>query len=194
MNSLSSSFLNLSWLGVWGLAALIFVARVIDVSMGTIRIVLITRGEKTIAPILGFIEIMIWLLAMSHLVRNLDHWIYYFAFAGGFATGNYAGILLEEKLARGSVVVRTILAQEPGKLIANLTGQGFGVTCADAKGKTGAVYILYMVVPRNQLPEVLKLIEEFNPSAFYSIEDVRQVQKGIFPPPLKPKSLRMIKK
>lgn len=154
------------------------------------RILLVTRGEKMLAAILGFVEMMIWLLAMTHLVHNLDRWVYYLAFAGGFGAGNYVGIFLEEKLARGSVVVRTILAQEAGKLVSDLTKRGFGVTSADAKGKTGPVQILYMVVARNRLSEVLETIEKFNPAAFYSIEDVRQVEKGIFPP----SRLEMIKK
>jgi len=86
-----------------GLPLLIFFARVCDVSLGTIRIIFISKGIKYLAPIVGFFEILIWLLAISQIMQNLTNPYYYIFYAGGFATGNLVGIILDEKLSIGTV-------------------------------------------------------------------------------------------
>ena len=88
------------------LPLLIFLARIADVSIGTIRIVMVAKGQKMIAPILGFFEVLIWLLAISKIMQNLDNWVCYVAYGAGFATGNYIGMIIEEKLAMGIKIGR----------------------------------------------------------------------------------------
>ncbi|HPA70469.1 MAG TPA: DUF5698 domain-containing protein, partial [Bacteroidales bacterium] len=79
----------------------IFLARIFDVSLGTLRIIFVTKGMRIIAPLVGFFEVLIWLLAISRIMQDLDNWVSYIAYAGGFATGNFVGMYLEERLAIG---------------------------------------------------------------------------------------------
>ncbi|MGE5481502.1 MAG: DUF2179 domain-containing protein, partial [Bacteroidota bacterium] len=106
----------------------------------------------------------------------------YLAYAGGFALGNYIGITIEERLAMGEVVVRVITKVNGADLTSLLQEAGYGVTRVGAEGSTGKVSLVYTVVKRTALPEVIALIRRFNPKAFYSVEDVRSVNAGVFPP------------
>lgn len=160
---------------------LIFTARVIDVSIGTIRIVFVSKGKKTLAPLFGFVEVIIWLLAISQIMRNLDNFICYIAYGGGFAMGTFVGLLIEEKLALGMVLIRVITRVDAGDLVASLRAQDYGVTSMPAEGPEGKVNIIYSVIRREDLKKVVEIIQRFNPKAFYSIEDVKFVSEGIFP-------------
>jgi uncharacterized protein YebE (UPF0316 family) len=163
------------------LPVLIFLARVCDVTLGTIRIIFVSRGAKVAAPILGFIEILIWLVAIGKVMQNLTNIGCYLGYAAGFAAGNLVGILLEERLAMGNVVIRVITNKEASELINSLRTAGYGATSIPAQGGSGTVSVIYSVIKRSDLNEVVAIIKEFNPNAFYSIEDVRYVSKGTFP-------------
>lgn len=163
------------------LPLLIFLARIADVSLGTLRIILLSKGKKYLAPILGFFEVLIWIVAISKIIQNLDNYVNYIAYAAGFATGNYIGILLEEKLAMGILVVRIITSKETPKLISNLQTEGYGVTVVEAAGSKENVHVIYTVIKRNDLKDVVNIIKHYNPKAFYSVEDVRYTNEGIFP-------------
>lgn len=159
---------------------LIFVARVCDVSIGTIRILTLSRGYKLITVVLGFFELMVWLLAIGQVFQNLNNFICYVAYAGGFAMGNYVGMTIEEKLAFGSVLIRTITKIEANELIQHLKSQKFRFTSVKAQGAEGNVHILFMVVKRRDIKNMIDVLNRFNPYAFYTIEDVRQVREGVF--------------
>ena len=159
----------------------IFFARVCDVSIGTIRIIFLSRGQKIIAPLLGFFEVLIWLFAIGKIMQNLNNVFCYIAYAGGFAAGNFVGMYLEEKLAVGVLLIRVITKKGASQLIGKLKSAGYGITSIAAKGFTGQVSVIYSVIKRSSLREVVSIINKFNPKAFYSIEDVRFVSKGIFP-------------
>lgn len=164
------------------LPALIFLARICDVSIGTIRILLLARGRRYIVPVLGFVEVMIWLLAVRQVIMGIDNFVTYIAFAGGFATGNFVGILIEEKLAVGLEVIRVITRKDSTELFEHLKKKGYGVTCVDAQGATGKVSLIFTVVDRRQHQKVIDIIKQFNPKAFYSVEDVKAVSDGgVFP-------------
>lgn len=166
---------------LWGvLPFLIFLARVCDVSIGTIRIMLLSRGKKHLAPILAFFEILIWLLAINQIFKHLENIACYFAFAAGFAMGNYVGMILEEKLAMGLEVIRVITKKDAHQLVGYLREQGFGVTSVDAQGSTGEVSIIYTIINRKEHHTVIQIIQKFNPKAFYSIEDVKSVSEQSF--------------
>jgi uncharacterized protein YebE (UPF0316 family) len=165
---------------IWIGAVLIFCARVCDVSLGTMRIAFISRGEKYIAPAFAFFEMLIWLFAISQIVMNLNNLAYYFAYALGFSTGVFTGMHLEEKLAIGSRVVRVITRKDATELIEALRSAGFGVTNVEAEGTSGNVHLIFSVVKRTDLPQYVGLVKQFNPNAFYSIEDIRFVSQGIF--------------
>ena len=96
---------------------LIFIARVCDVSINTLRVMFVMNGRKTIAPLLGFFEALIWLLAISQIIQNIDNPLSYLAFAAGFAAGTYFGMVMEEKLAIGRVLVRVITVEPIPELI-----------------------------------------------------------------------------
>jgi uncharacterized protein YebE (UPF0316 family) len=163
------------------LPLLIFFARICDVSIGTIRIVMVAKGQKIIAPILGFFEVLIWLLAISRIFENLDNWICYFAYGAGFAAGNYIGMYIEEKLAMGIIKIQIITRKPADTLIEKLYAAGYGITHQDANGGTETVSIIYSIIKRTELPKMAELIKTYNPKAFYSIEDVKYVSSGIFP-------------
>jgi uncharacterized protein YebE (UPF0316 family) len=154
---------------------LIFFARIVDVTLGTLRIVFISKGDKMIAPALGFLEVLIWLVAITQVMQNLNNVASYLAWAGGFATGNFLGLRIEQKLALGQMVVRVITVDSAHQLIERLKGHGYRLTCVDARGTRGKVNLLFMIVKRKKLTHVLDIIREYNPQAFYSIEDVRSV-------------------
>jgi len=163
------------------LPSLIFSIRVVDVSMGTLRIILMSRGKKNWVPFFGFVEIFIWLIAIKQIFHNLNNWMCYIAYAGGFAMGNYVGMWLDDKLALGFQVVRIITRTDASNLISALIKNGYGVTHADGEGATGRVKIIFTLIHRKCLPEVREMIQQFNPRAFYSVEDVRMATEGIFP-------------
>jgi uncharacterized protein YebE (UPF0316 family) len=159
----------------------IFIARVLDVTLGTIRIVFISKGLKYLAPMIGFFEIMIWLLAIGQIFQNLTSIVYYIAYAGGFATGTFVGIIIENKLSIGTEIVRIVTHKEASKLIDVLKSKGYGVTNVDAEGAHGQVNIIYTIVDRHDIQNVVYIIKKYNPNAFYTIGEVRFVSKRISP-------------
>jgi len=171
-----------SELFTWGiLPVLIFIARICDVSLGTIRIIFVARGRRFLAPLLGFFEIMIWLIAIGKVVQNLDNIGCLVAYAAGFSAGNFAGIWIEDKLAVGTYLVRTITKGDAGELIRALNAGDYGATSMSAEGSTGPVRIIYTIIKRGDLRRVAEIIRNYDEKAFYSIEDVRFVREGIFP-------------
>lgn len=161
--------------------AFIFFARICDVTIGTMRIIFVSRGMKMVAPALGFVEVFIWIIAVGQIFQNLTNPLNYFAYAAGFATGNYVGMLLEERLAMGLALIRVITQRDATNLIEYLRGAGYGVTVLDAQGKQGPGKVIFSVIKRKNIKDVEKAIHEFNPKAFYSIEDVRRAAEGTFP-------------
>jgi uncharacterized protein YebE (UPF0316 family) len=163
------------------LPALIFVARIVDVSMGTVRVIFVSRGLKYLAPVVGFFEILIWLLAIGQIMKNLYNPACYIAYAGGFAMGNFVGIMIVSKLSLGVVLIRVVTAKDALPLVNRLREQEYGVTCVDGHGTSREVKVVFTVVKRREVRNVVDLIKAFNPHAFYSIEEVGFVEKGVFP-------------
>ena len=158
---------------------LIFIAGLTYVSLGTIRIIFVARGRRFLSPLLGFVEVSIWLVAISQVMSNVSNIAAYFAYAAGFAAGNYAGIIIEEKMALGILVVRIIVTDNEGGLKNRLAAAGFGVTSIEAKGIHEKVQLLFTVVRRKDLGQVISIINESHANAFYSVEDARHVAEGV---------------
>jgi uncharacterized protein YebE (UPF0316 family) len=158
---------------------LIFCARICDVTIGTFRIVMVSKGNKYLAPVLGFFEVTIWIIAIGKIMQNVDNWVNIVAYSGGFATGNFIGLLIEERVAMGIVKIQIITAKTADELIDMLRKSGYGVTNHDAFGGTGKVSIIYTIIKRADIPRVIELIKTYNPNAFYSIEDVKFVNKNV---------------
>ena len=163
------------------LPVLIFIARICDVSLGTIRVIFVSRGYRHLTPVLGFFEISIWLFAIGQIMRDINDISIYLAYAAGFAAGTYVGIVLEEKLSLGTVLVRVVTKRDSTDLTEGLKEAGYGLTTHSADGAQGPVTILFTVVKRQDLPHVVGIIKQFNPHAFYSVEDVRHASEGVFP-------------
>ena len=156
---------------------IIFLSRMTDVSLGTLRSVLASKGKKKIVPFIGFFEVLIWLFAISSILKNLHNVMSYFAWAGGYATGIYLGLVIEEKLAIGNQVIRIITNQDCEKLIQSIKQANFGLTVLDGQGARGPVKLIFIVLKRKEVDNLINLINIYNPKAFYSVEDVKEASQ-----------------
>lgn len=168
-------------LSSWAVPMTIFLAEMAVVTVGTLRIIFVSRGRKYLAPVLGFFEILIWLFAISQVMQNLNHTPCFLAFALGFTTGNFLGICIEGRLALGMVVVRIITPPDCRKLVEHLRAANYGVTCIEGTGARGPVQIVLTVIKRKQLTAVREMINTYHPNAFYSVDDLQTATDGIFP-------------
>jgi uncharacterized protein YebE (UPF0316 family) len=134
-----------------------------------------------LAPILGFFEICIWLFAIGQIMQNLTNVGCYVAFAAGFTIGNLFGLLIERKLAIGTLLVRIISRKEVDDLIDMLGAAEYGVTSIDAEGTTGPVKVVLTIIKRKELPNIVTIIKAFDPRAFYSIDEIQSAAAGVFP-------------
>ncbi len=159
------------------LPLLIVIARIMDVSIGTVRIIMLGKGHKLVAAGLGFFEVLIWITVIGQLLQNIDNFLYYIAYATGYASGTYIGIWIENRLSIGKVVLRVITKMEGSELVDHLLANDYNLTSVDAEGRYGKVKIIFMVMERAMVPRVIDTINQYNPNAFFSIEDVRFVNK-----------------
>ncbi|MCD6307827.1 MAG: DUF2179 domain-containing protein [Candidatus Latescibacteria bacterium] len=170
-----STFLHSDIFKLFVLPIFIFLSRVTDVSIGTMRVIFVSKGYKHFAVLCGFFEVLIWLVAVSQVLNNLTNVFYYIAYAGGFATGNFVGMFIEEKIALGTVLLRVITKNELVELSRYLKDNKYGFTLHAAEGVYGSVKILFTIIPRTEITEVVTVIKKVNPQAFYTIEDIRFV-------------------
>ncbi|MDD4506933.1 MAG: DUF5698 domain-containing protein, partial [Sulfurospirillaceae bacterium] len=136
-----SELFQQEWFILYGIPVLIALARIADVSIGTLRIIFVSKGLRLWAPILGFFEVTIWLLAISKVMENLTNPINYIAYAIGFSLGNYIGMYIESRLAIGMVVVRIITKRDSHILVAALRALRYSVTVVEGEDNNGAVNI-----------------------------------------------------
>lgn len=159
----------------------ICLARVCDVTLGTLRTVAVVRGRVMLASILGFFEVVIWVVAVGKVITTLDNPLYVFAYASGYALGNAVGILIERKIALGQLVLR-IISRDSGEMIAAvLRDRGFRVTAFDGRGRSGPVVFLYTVVQRADAEALKKLVEELDPDVFIESDDSRGANRLLLP-------------
>ncbi len=163
-----------------GLAFLIIGARILDVSLGTLRIILISKGLKKFAPLIGFFEVLIWIIIVKQIITDVSHPVTYIAYALGYALGTYIGIFIEGKLSLGRVMIRVICKSNDVELANILRNHQLGVTIVDAHGKDSEVKIIFSIINRKDLNFILSEIRSFDPDLFYTIEDIHTVNKGFF--------------
>ena len=163
------------------LPILIFCARIMDVSLDTVRILFINRNLKFYVTFTAFFAVLIWLMVMRQIFQQLNNPACYLAYAAGYATGNFVGMIIENKISIGKVIIRIITRMESEQLVALLRSSGYGVTVIEAEGATGAVEVIFMIVERSDIKRVVEMIRENNPLAFYSVEDVRMVSEAVTP-------------
>ena len=151
--------------------------------METIRVIYISRGIKYLAPIIAFFEIVIWLLAMEVVMQDLANIANFLAFALGFAVGTYVGLVIEEKLSIGMVILRIVTTDDSNEeIVSFMQSENYGITQLDATGSRGSVKMILSLVNRTDVPRITQHIQATNPHAFFSIEDVRYVNQGVFRP------------
>jgi uncharacterized protein YebE (UPF0316 family) len=167
--------MEFTWFDFVVLPALIMMARVVDVSLDTIRVIMVAKGYRNLAPFVGFFQSLIWLITITRIMANLDNWFTYIGYASGFGLGTYVGMILEGKLALGYELVRVITKRGADDLINGLRGKNYSVTTVHGEGRDGEVGVLYVIIRRSALREVVGVIQQYNPNAFYTIEDMRYV-------------------
>lgn len=163
------------------LPGLIFCARICDMSLDTMRIIMIGNGRKGLAALIGFFEVSIWLLVARQVIVHLPNPLCFFAYAGGFAAGNYVGMWIDERLASGVQLVRVIVSRDAARITDELKRGGYGFTLFDGEGSEGKVNMIFTIVDRRHVNAVIQAVERAELKAFYTIEDVRHVSEGVFP-------------
>lgn len=156
----------------------IFGLRIIDVSMSTVRIVLSVRGHKKIVPLIGFFEVMVWVLAVGNAIRFLDSGWHILGYGAGFATGNMVGLWIEEQLAIGYATIRVVSTHAGVEMADALRNIGFGVTEFGGHGRDGRVEIVYTVCKRRDIERVIGEVERWDPQAFITVEEPRDIRWG----------------
>lgn len=160
-------------------AVFIFAMRICDVSLGTMRLIFLTRGQKYHAAALGFVEVTIFLIAISEVIRGVGtNWLYIFAYSAGFAAGNIIGVMLEERIAMGYSLVRIFTHKHGFEMAEALRNADFGATEIFGQGRDGTVYIVETVVRRKDLPFVQKLARDMDAKAFLVIDEARSLFQG----------------
>lgn len=172
---------NVDWMTWIIIPLLIFCARIIDVTIGTARVIFVSRGYKMLAAATGFFEVLIWLLAIGQIMKNLSNPVCYIAYASGFALGNYIGITLAEKMSLGTILIQVVTNRDPSNLVNALKEQEYGVTTVQGQGAFNPVKLVFTIVPRTHMDEVLSIIQEHNPKSFYTTQEIVSIAKGFFP-------------
>ncbi len=186
------SFFDSLWWSWVILPLLIFLSRILDQSIGTLRIIFVSKGYRYIGPLLGFFEVIIWLLAVTQVLKHLYNPLSYIAYGAGFAMGNYVGIRLEEKISIGNVLLRMIPNRDPSSLIRQFRESGFGVTVVDGQGASGPVKIVFTIMKRKRISQAIAIINAHHPNSFYTIEEIKTVKEGFFGlPPARPRVRRL---
>jgi len=165
---------------VWLGAGLIFLLRVSDMTLDTLRVLVVMRGKKAIAWVLGFFQAAIFVLAISSVLKDLNNIVNVFGYAAGFATGNVVGMLIEERLAIGHTHLRIVSSRRGSAIADQLREEGYAVTEVAGRGKDGMVTILNCSVLRKNGDRVRKIINSVDADAFITAEDVRPVRRGFW--------------
>ena len=159
---------------------LIILSRIFDVSFGTLRVIFTAKGYKKLAPIIGFFEVLIWIIVVRQIFTEVTNPLWFVAYAAGFGLGTYLGIVISEKLSMGEVMIRVITIKNAEKLIKELQNKGFGLTVTDSDGRYSKGKIIFSVIHTKQIEEYISIIKNNNPNAFFTIEDIKKVEKGHF--------------
>jgi len=169
----------LTW-SAWSSAVLIFMLRVGDMSLDTLRVLVVMRGRKSIAWVLGFFQALIFVMAIGSVLSNLDNPLNILGYAAGFATGNVVGMLIEERLAIGHTQLSIVSPRFGAAIAERMRSEGFAITEIPARGKDGMVTLLSCSVLRKNVAQVHKIVNEVDENAFITAEDVRPVRRGFW--------------
>lgn len=163
---------------VWIGAGLIFLLRVVNMALDTVRALMVMRGRKGITWILGFIQTLIYVYVLTTVIQDLDNLANLLAYAGGFATGNVVGMWVEERIALGFVHLRVISPLRGAAVAEGLREEGYAVTEFSGRGRDGTVTALDVSVQRKNANKVRKIIEDLDENAFITSENLQPVRRG----------------
>jgi uncharacterized protein YebE (UPF0316 family) len=163
---------------VLGNALLIFALRLIDVSMGTVRMMMVNRGMRKIAALIGFVEVSIWVLAISRVITNLDNIWNVIGYSGGFAAGTLLGMWIEDKLAIGTSQIEIISLTKCDQILEAIRDAGYGATKIQGQGQSGPAHVIRVITPRKGVQALLREVNKVDAKAFITVEDIRQMIGG----------------
>lgn len=158
----------------------IFMLRVVNQSLDTLRVMMMLRGRKLASWVLGFAETAIFVIALSSVITGLNNVLNIIAYSAGFATGNTLGMWVEDRLAIGHINLRIVSRRLGSAMVERLRKEGFGVTEIPARGKDGMVSLLNLSVRRKEVDKVETLVEEVDKDAFITSEEMRPLRRGFW--------------
>jgi uncharacterized protein YebE (UPF0316 family) len=161
----------------WG-ALLIFVLRIFDVSLDTMRVIFAIRGKRNVAALLGFCQALIWIFAVGNAVKHLGSLPHVIGYAGGYAAGTWVGITIEQAIAYGIATVRVVSRKAEAEIATALRARGFGVTVFPGAGRDGPVEIINSVVQRGHVDEAMQIVISLDPDAFVTVEEPKVLRGG----------------
>lgn len=162
------------------LPLLIFLIRVTDMSLDTLRVLFVVRGRRAPAWVVGFLQSALWVVAVASVLSHLDNLLNVVAYAAGFATGSVVGMKIEDRLAIGHSHVRVISAQRGEAVAGALRRAGYAVTELAGRGKDGTVSILTTSVRRRDIEPVRSQVLEVDTEAFVTLSEVRPLHRGFW--------------
>jgi uncharacterized protein YebE (UPF0316 family) len=167
----------MSWM-MLGEFLLIFSLRLTDVSIGTVRLIMVGRDRRKLAAWLGFVEVTIWVVAISQVMGNLDNILTILGYSSGFAAGTLLGMWIESKLALGQVGINIISMSKGREIARKLRQADYGVTVLKGKGRSGAVNLITTIVPRKENENILRLVSEIDHQSFIVVDEMKDVKRG----------------
>lgn len=170
--------IDLLFASPWG-ALVIFLLRIVDVSLDTMRVIFAIRGRRGLAAVLGFCMAMVWIFAVGNAVKHVDSVLHVFGYAGGYATGTFVGITIERFVAYGVAMVRIISAHGGVEIAHALRERGYGVTEVAGQGREGRVEVLFATVERSHLDDVMEVITTWDADAFVTVEEPKDTRGGL---------------
>lgn len=161
---------------------IIALSRVVDVILGTFRIILVIQGRKLLATVFGFFEVLIWVMVAGQVMGELNNLSYYLAWSIGFAAGTYIGMTIEEKISLGTCLLRIIVKDSTENLLKLFAENNIYSTLLDARSRDDkTTTVIFSIVARKKLKSIEKIIEDTCPNAIYTVENVRSVRQGTIP-------------
>jgi uncharacterized protein YebE (UPF0316 family) len=151
-------------------AVIIMFMRICDVTIGTVRIIMVSQGKRYYAAFAGFFEVLIWIFAMRYVVQHLDNTINLIGYSIGYSLGNVLGVTVEQKIGIGFLQLNVVSQRFSCKIAGHLRNSRYGVTLLPAVGNNGDVNLLFMVIRRKDQKQVIKLIESIDPEAFITAQ------------------------
>ncbi len=176
------TLLNSEFIGLIIIPLFIFLARILDVSIGTIRIIFISRGMKYLAAAIGFFEMLVWLFAISRIMFEITNVLNYIAYAGGFAVGTFVGMAIEEILAMGYLSVIITTSKDTAEMVGKLDLAGYKITVVDTQGGTKDRKMIFAIIKRDKLRNVISIIKEVDANVFYAVENIQDMHEIHLPP------------